>query len=58
VIEAAASLGWVSDLRTCTSETMKKALVVTLDEKLPIKDSVLKVLESERATLEDTTRGK
>jgi hypothetical protein len=31
---------------------MQKALLVTLDEKLPIKDSVLKVLESEKVTLE------
>jgi len=47
IIEQAADCGWAYDLRTCSSETMKKALQLTLDEKIPIAQSVLKVIETE-----------
>ncbi|XP_059475816.1 acyl-CoA Delta-9 desaturase [Neocloeon triangulifer] len=49
LIQQYAALGWAYDLKTCSTETMKKALEVSLDEKLPIEKSVLKVMESKKA---------
>jgi stearoyl-CoA desaturase (Delta-9 desaturase) len=45
LIERAVDVGWAHNLRTLSSETMKKALQLSLDEKIPIEQSVSKIID-------------